>query len=244
MAQYIATGCGREYWSRGDGCFPLNYNVKAYGVDLSFNHLWDRYAKEHLPSDVLEEGGLTLERYKDVALNEYNCLDENTLWGWGQEEAYRSLEDCDTYRLLWDGTHPEAVEFRLLGRCGGHLCIQSVNGYSLNVGADALYNMLIDPEQIDMKRLRILYKLARQWEKDFTGEKASAEIEYQAAFQFFVNVVQAAWENKKEETAKHETLVHAVTIVQKYLPPADPVVGIAFSTLRRAAGVLDSEVEG
>jgi hypothetical protein len=251
MAKYIATGCGREYW--GDHKpYPLHYRVKAYSLDLTFEHLWDRFAPEHFPSDVREQGGTVLERYKIVCRHEYDGLSKDdssdTLWTWGVEEAWRSLNDGDTYRMLWSGAETYDVKFSLRGRSGGWLCIDYFEGYKLDVGADELYNQLNNPEEISFIKLRIFYMLARQWEVDFTGEKAASEIEYQAAFQFFVNVCERAWEHDKKERTERDAVVAAakdvLAAIEEIPFPEMHRVREQYKLVTRAAGVLDADLAG
>ena len=246
MAHYVAINCG-EYWAgHHDGCFPLNYYVKADHVDLDFDHLWEKYAPEHMPAEVKDvvKNPEFAAAYEMVARREYDRIEQNTLWEWGQEGAWNSVTDSDTFGSLWSGGTYKC-KFGLYGRSGGHLCVEEAVGFNLNKKPEDLYNELNDPEYTRIEDLRILYKLARQWEVDFTAKKASAEIEYQAAWQFFVNVVEGAWEEHRKEMQHHDEIVAMAKLVKSAIHPMMlPVVEGEFIALCGAAGVLEKELEG
>lgn len=194
MIDYI-TGIG-GYSSR-DGYWPIEFNVATYHADFSFDHIWEKYHAEHI-SDATRNHPPSWAAYYRLAQKLYE-EHKDYLWEWGQEDAYRSLKDSDTYKMLWDGTAVGA-ELELHGRGGKHLVIAMFNGYDFNrCSTDNLKQSLRFGEDgcaMPMNDLRLLYKYVRQCEVDFTPEKASAEVEYQGAFCFFANIVMPEWEEK------------------------------------------------
>jgi len=183
IIEYLTSGFryDRGYHER----YSLSFDVKAYNVDLDFDHLWEKYSKEYMPDHW--ECGNRLS-YKKLAKEKYEEVKEN-LWDWGQEGAWRNVDDGDCYRMLWSGTVFD-TKFGLAGRSGGHLVVTEWNNYSLD-GTSEDFDR--DLEEMGWEDLRNLYKMVCQWEVDFTSENASAEVEYQAAFTFFVNIVDPEW---------------------------------------------------
>lgn len=174
--------------------FPLEFTVGVYYADLDFDSIWSRIEK----SDEWGARKPDLVKFcvKDVC-KEFG----NDLWTHAVEDACRSLTECDTYRMLWDGT-PIDAEFSLYGRGGKHLCLTSFEGIILTgMSEDGLEELLMtqgaygyddvcDKDTlkngwewtIDSKTLDKLYRYVRQCEIDFTSKKASAEVEYQADY--------------------------------------------------------------
>ncbi|MCK5307111.1 MAG: hypothetical protein KAJ73_00735 [Zetaproteobacteria bacterium] len=174
--------------------YPLAFNVKAHGVDLSFDHLWKKYHVEGSgemapkPSDLTFQGGL---EYRKLCKEQYD-QHEDYLFEWGSDGARMGITDGDSYRMLWNGKLAN-VKFGFIGRQGGWLVIEEFEGYSLS----GVYNSDF-PEflaELTFKELRLLYRLAVQWVVDLGGDVASREIEYQAAFSLFVNLVEPEWQD-------------------------------------------------
>lgn len=222
--------CGIGGYSNRDGRWPIEFNVATYLVDFDFDHIWDRYASEHIPPELMvpdllgDTAGVT--KYKALAKQKY-AETERFMWEWGVEDACRGLMDDDTYRMLWDGTMVDAV-LELRGRGGKHLVIAGFNGKVLEgMNPKELHDYLMlqhresyrynDDEtsaapalkpgwawDVSTKELDIFYKYARQCEVDFTVEKASADVEYLGAWQFFVNIVNSAWEEGERAQREEE----------------------------------------
>jgi hypothetical protein len=158
-------------------CSPLAWGVKAYGVDLSYEHLSTVHQ-----ADAGELGWGPEQRKAARALYaEY----EEHLWDWGVAAARCGVSDCDSFKQLWDGTELD-VAYEFAGRSGGWLLMLRFAGQDLST----LYSVdfaswLAD---LEVKTLRNFYRLVVQCEHDFRREAVEAEIEYQAAFCFFNNI--------------------------------------------------------
>ena len=173
--------------------YPLAFNVKAYGVDLSFDHLWQEYHAKGQgdmtpkPSDLTFQGGLA---YRKLCEEQY-ADNEELLFDWAIEDARRSVSDGDCYRMTWHGKLAD-VKFGFIGRQGGWLVIEEFEGFNLS----NVYNSEFEDVLKDMpfETLSLLYRLAVQWEEEFTRKRAEEQIEYYAASTLFVNLVEPEWQ--------------------------------------------------
>lgn len=167
--------------------YPLNWNVKAYGVNLDFDHLVKRFQEWASPD--IAPGGKYHEAYLAYARKKHAQLRDDELWQWGTEEAWRSVENDDGRRMLWNDEGPQVdIEFGLEGRSGGHLVVRKYDGFTFGRGRER-YEWEQYLDELTWKDLWYLYRMVVTWDADFTQEAARDEIEYQAAFQFFVNHV-------------------------------------------------------
>lgn len=185
MAEYIASN-GGYYGDRTQ--YALEFNVGAY-PDLDLDSLL-KVSTDHetKPGDPV---------WMDVCREVYK---ENTeaLWNWGAEDARNSISDGDTYWMLWNGASAYAHKFVFAGRGGKHLCIEGFNGRNLCMAPEELAEEMMDKEAWSYADVRLLYKMVRQWEQDFTSEKATKEVQYQAAWQFF-SLVDDAYARRLED---------------------------------------------
>lgn len=245
--------------------WPIEFNVAAYRTDFSFDNLWRKYYLEHTPAELAHDPEACTAYYR--LAKRLHGEHEDSLWGWGQEGAYRSLNDGDCYRMLWDGTMVD-VKLELHGRCGKHLVIAEFNGHKLEGLTDSyLQDDLMRQRRTDgyehveydilqkgnywsswsNEDLNLLYKYVRQCEVDFTTDKASAEVEYQGAFCFFNNIVNPAWKTLKEEMASHDEAVGAAKVIHSYLMAHDALditeLDSSFLVLCTAAGITAEELE-
>lgn len=168
---------------------PLCFNVKLHsGVDLDFDHLlalWRNY--ENDPLYTHDEGWL------EAAKAKHGRVGEETLYEWGLDDARNPFfsqqrptygePGTDSYAMLWNGTSID-VRYSFEGRSGGWLSINSFEGtkftqYDSNI-EDTLHEM-------DFSTLRKLYELVTLLKHDLQREKIKAEVELQAAFNFFAN---------------------------------------------------------
>lgn len=250
------------YGSRYDK-WPIEFTVAAYYTDFDFDHIWEKYAAEHWPFDESKETPETIKAYYDLA-RRLHKEHEGSLWSWGQEDAYRPLSDGDAYRTLWDGTMLD-VKLELHGRCGKHLVIAEFEGRSLRgVSTEDLSDEMMRQTRPDgyshveydilkkgnfwdgwtNKEVETFYKYVRQCEIDFTSDKASAEVEYQGAFNFFCNIVNPEWETVKQERATHDEAVEAARAVREVMQQssASGEEMTYFATLCTAAGIDQSEL--
>lgn len=188
MIDYILSNGG---YHRVGERWPLAYNVKAYGVDLDFDHLWTKYAKDYLPRSY---GRVVIDGCREIAERDYeNCKDN--LFDWALEDARSNVTNCDTYRMLWDAKDVvPKTEFGFCGRSGGYICVMRFDWTEFRGWSQERFEeWLREPESNSMKDIRLLYKMCRQWEVDWTSKKASEEVEHQAAFRLFTDC-ESEWE--------------------------------------------------
>jgi hypothetical protein len=186
-----------------DGSYPVAFNVKAY-PDLGFEDLW-----QHIDGAWTNEGDIPAG-FKEFAESLYP-EHEDSLFDWGVEDARHCIEESDAYRMLWDGTEID-VTWEFHGRSGGWLIPVEMEG--INMGGRELEYWRAKPGTedfdhagIDFEDLRKIYRFLCQCQRDFTPEKAAKDVQYQAAFQFFANIVEPAWEDHCEDKAQElETL--------------------------------------
>jgi hypothetical protein len=204
MAQYIMGISGYRVSRSIRECYSVAFNVKAHYVNLDPHHLWQKYAKEFIsyadcaPAHVDPE--TYLREYKMFFLVKYNEHQDH-LMNWGLEDAQSSLTVNDTYRMLWDGTEVH-VNWAFAGRTGGYLCPTEIDGYTfLHRYVEDLELMLTE---MPLKDLRVIYKFLVQCAEDFTQQNASTEVEYQAAFSLFCNVINPEWEHNGRQLALPE----------------------------------------
>ena len=242
MIDYI---CSNGGYSDRHTRFALEYNVKAYSANLDFDNLLKIF-------DHGDEALKTNPVWLAVA-KQCHTDNEDRLWEWGIEDARRNVDDGDGYWMPWDGERAYNVEHGFYGRQGGHLCIESFEGRSLKLSPESLENEMMqgredgygDANYWAFDEIKKLYKMCRQWEVDFTPDKASREVEYQAAFCLFANIVEPAWEQHLKDSEDHDTLVKAARLVHGAVEDVDNVeYSIAFNLLASAAGVTQEEVHG
>lgn len=158
---------------------PFCFNVKAWGTDLSFDHLLEIFRK-----DVDNYPWLGNEDWLQAAREKFEELDQNDLWEWGREGACGLVTDSDCYNHLWDGT-PVDVEYSFEGRSGGWISLNSFDGVDFtNRDYGDIRELLLEQ---DYAWLRRFYQLIVMLKHDFTTEAAVSEIEHHAAFCFVEN---------------------------------------------------------
>lgn len=253
--------CGIGGYSIRDGRWPLEFNVASYRADFSFDHLWKTYYKEYTP-DVLAHDPEACTSYYRLAKRLHKEQEDN-MWGWGQEDAARNVQDADAYRMLWDGTEVD-VELELHGRGGKHLVLTCFNGHKLEGNSpedlhDEMmaqtrpdgythveYGTLVSGASWDnwsTADINLFYKYVRQCEVDFTVEKASLEVEYQGAFCFFNNFVNPAWEEALTTAEAHSSVVSCAQTLRRYLGEREgSAVLQMLRVLSLAAGVTEEEL--
>ena len=175
---------------------PFCFNVKLHGLDLSFDNLLKKW--------IAYEGESTYQRNDDwltAVKAKYAEIGEETLYEWGIEDASRAYvsgrdgtPDDDGTRTLWDGTELD-VKYSFEGRSGGWLSLNEFEGFKFverDYGADYWRRVMEKTDEeddinMDYKTLRKLYLLIVQLKHDLRSEAVSAEVEHQAAFNFFAN---------------------------------------------------------
>lgn len=261
-ARYI---CAVGGYSRSlDGRWPIEFCVGAWQADTDFNHLWEKYSGEYIPESAKATPEHTAAYYQ-LAMRLHK-QHENDIWDWGQEDAARSLNDGDWYRMLWDGTMLD-VTLELHGRGGKHLVIADFEGNVFTgMSDDELYEGLMRQVQINGfgetwekdrlcsgyewsdwtdKQVNTLYRYVRQCEVDFTIEKASAEVEYQGAFCFFNNIVEGEWETALATMQEHDEYVEHARVVFDQLRKlgVTPAIEESLIALAQGAGVHVNGIE-
>ncbi len=152
----------RGYYSRHEN-FALAWDVKAYAVDILTK-----------PEDF------GLEARFDDAWAAYCEEDIEMFW--------RACEDAASYYLeglycSYPGTDQGDYEFTLCGRSGGHLCLVSWRGWSLENRnycnrEDFLAEFCVG---LTFPELRDFYKAIVCMDHDLTPAKASEEVSYHIA---------------------------------------------------------------
>lgn len=152
----------------------FTFNVKIYNVDLSFDNL----AKQDV--GVPDQSA----RYLAECRKRHN---ENELYDMAIEDMRDSINDTDSYRMLWDGEANQIAEWTFDGRSGGWLVLKSFDDKDLeNLARD--YDLADILEDASYVWLRRLYRFLVQCDHDFRREALVCELVYQAAFNFFHNV--------------------------------------------------------
>jgi hypothetical protein len=184
---------GRSYFS---------FDVKCHGVRLDFEHLIKTYRDTGYYGD--NETWLDNPEWLEHARAKHEEV-ERYLFDWWIEDAARLITDSDCYDHLFDGTKVE-VEYTWMGRSGGYLGIRRFCAFDFSMDEKRNYwqevfrgnpNRVGTAEWLDWDRtyptmdyptLRKLYALVVMLSHDWTPEKASSEVEHQAAFSFIENM--------------------------------------------------------
>lgn len=160
--------------------YPLAFNVKGYHADLSFDHLW---------ATIWDQLPFHTEEYKTYLQKVYQ-EHEFRLFEIGVEDARRSMTEADCHNTLWSGETFEVI-WDFIGSSGGWACPADWNGYHFQNVSDYDFEEML--EEMNWADLQKLYKMVVQWETDLTPQKASREIEYQAAFNLMANYADINW---------------------------------------------------
>lgn len=196
-ADYLSSIGG--YYSRDSGRYPIEFTVGTYYANGEKDHLLARLASEKGDSPYAADADPeVVRRYLACASCAYDELGDS-LYSMALEDACRSLQDTDTYRMLYNADKTLDVTLGLHGRGGKHLVIEEFEGFQLKgLTEEDLYNGLMSQENENtgevivadkLKRahkwvtsdkwVETFYRYVRQCEIDFTSIKASAEVEYQ-----------------------------------------------------------------
>lgn len=240
------------YWANRQARFPLEFTVGTYYADLDFDSIWGRIKKSGEWGD--RKPDLVEFCAKDV-YKEYS----NDLWSYAVEDIWRSLNDGDTFRTLYDSGTSIDVTFGLYGRGGKHLCLESCEGITLKgLSEEDLEELLMTQSSpygdddvqdedtlkkgwewtIDSAVLNRFYRYVRQCEIDFTSKKASVEVEYYAddfVVQKTIELYDSLFGATEED--RQSTLSEAAKIVYKAIRAIDTQSAKALRTLCIAAGV-------
>jgi hypothetical protein len=183
IANYLMNRRSRSYQDHGHLLFT--FNVKVYSPDLSFAHLLDLHRQSGYG-----DGHVADAYWVEEARQRHAETDQDHLIEWALEDAGRLVTDSDCYTHLYDGTAVE-VGFAFVGRSGGWIALTEFEGIKM-IDPEHLRALFKgdqdDDDTLSDESLHRLYALIRMLEHDLTPQKAQAEVEYQAAFAFFVNV--------------------------------------------------------
>jgi hypothetical protein len=123
--------------------------------------------------------------------------------------------DCPKYNFagLFE---PMDWKFGFAGRGGKHLVMTEWDGYSTECRPEELEERLNEREEgfngdyaIPHSSVRTLFMICVQNTLEMTPKKASAEVEYQAAWQFWVNIVEPEIDQKIKELLDAEEDTHS-----------------------------------
>lgn len=188
IIDWITSNFNRPYYDRNDGSW-FHWDVSVpYKTDLSFDRLLEILDWGYIgDSDFVPKEQIIAalrQRYED------NGPDEYTLWDCAVDNARESVRDDDGYKMLWDGTDVGA-EWWFLGRNGKHLCLAKFDGCDISrrIGDQDLVEYLEDLHTDG--KLHTLYKFLVQCNHDFKPEYVQETVEYAAAFDLFVNFLNA-----------------------------------------------------
>lgn len=159
---------------QGDGQYLFCWNVKCGNVNLDFDNLLKIWLESCCGDHDLANNPEWIEKAQKL----YEEHQKN-LFDWGLEGARNSILDTDTFFMTWEGKKLN-VQYGFCGRSQGWFVIEKFNNCRLRTPYDLDY-------WCD-EHLRDLYALIRILEHDITREKACEEVEYRAAFDFFVNI--------------------------------------------------------
>jgi hypothetical protein len=181
IAAYLMGRRSRSYRDHGHLLFV--FNVKVYSPNMDFDHLLDLHR-----TSGYGEAKVTDAYWVEQARQRHAETDQDHLLQWALEDAGRLATDSDCFKYLFDGTPVEA-EFAFVGRSGGWIALTEFEGITL-IDPDHLRHLFEgdDEDSLTYESLHRLYSLVRILEYELTQEKAKSEVEFQAAFAFFVNV--------------------------------------------------------
>lgn len=183
-AEIVAYLMNRRGHSDNYDYLHFAFNVKVHSPDLSLRNLyrlWQEYNGRE--DDVAQRPGYRLELRRLHA-----AIKEDILWQWGVNDARNKINEDDTYKDLWDGT-PVGATWEAQGRCSGWLCLNHTDLFTISSNTHTgVYQEVF--EELPYRDLHTFYRFIVQCEADFTEEKAKAEVEHQAAFNFFANHVE------------------------------------------------------
>lgn len=184
IAAYLLNRQGRYY--RDHGHLLFCFCVKVHDPDLDFDHLLDLYRKSGYGGDTLNDPA-----WIEEAGQRHAETDQDDLFQWAIQDAGRLVTESDCFNHLYDGT-PVEVEFAFVGRSGGWIALTEFEGIKMT-DPEVLRQVLEGKDEeseptMSYQSLRHLYALVRMLEHDLTQDKAQAETEHQAAFNYFSNL--------------------------------------------------------
>lgn len=184
ITSYLLDRRGRYY--RDHGHLLFCFCVKVHAPDFDFDHLLDLYRTSGYGEDKIDDPA-----WIEEARQRHAETDQDDLFQWAIEDAGRLVTESDCFNHLPDGT-PVEVEFAFVGKSGGWIALTTFEGIKLSDPEHLrdLFEGSDDESEPTMSyhSLRRLYALVRLLEHDLTPDKAQAEVEHQAAFNYFSNL--------------------------------------------------------
>lgn len=219
------------------GYGPFTFNVKCYDADLSFGNLVAVIGSE-IPSDSI--------RYLAECRAKLQGMNNDDLWNEAAQDACENVTAGEISRMLWNGSAPIA-KWEFAGRSGGWLTLTSFDGIKL-APHDGEY-ILTDPET-PYRWLHRLYRFLVQCTHDFRREAVKREVEYKAAFNFFLNhcmdipddetyLVNAKTEQEKAVVLRKE----AEDLLYQGIRNGESMVNLTEIQARTMAQVLQDDIE-
>jgi hypothetical protein len=153
------------------------FNVKIYQIDLSFDNLIETYKKSQ-KEDLSRE-------FLSAAKVKYDQLNIDDLYNIALERAREGVLEGDYFRFLLNGMLLD-IQYDFIGRSGGHLSIETFNGYDLS--SRSYTEFISKLEEMKYSDLKNLYRIILRLKHDLTSEKIRKEIEIRCAFDFVENV--------------------------------------------------------
>lgn len=210
LAEKIAANGGycADRWTR----YAIEYNVSLDRVDLSPEHMYELATwEEHTNLPLIDfpwNQDNEFEWAQQCAARGVMDGDDCAYRSYGADTAIRfglpyytkrrykkRTNECAYYPAKVSGWIIEGqyanvefeVEMGLYGRGGKHLCIAEFEGRKLDRTSDDLVEAILEVSEDNYftnKWCQKLLAMMHVWEEMFTPTRASAEIEYQAAYNF------------------------------------------------------------
>lgn len=175
-------GAQHERHSDFNTTYPIAFNVKLRGLNLSFDNLLKIHLKD---SGDFGNGALQDVDYIDRLRVYFDAQDEDKRCEYAVEATCNNVVDyghtTDPYKDLWDGT-PMRAELCFFGRSGGWLGVEKLLGVNLTSRDFDLTEWL---DGLDYADLRNVYRYLVMLGADFGGRNPEDEVEYHAADRFF-----------------------------------------------------------
>ncbi len=211
-----------DRWAR----YAIEYNVGLYHVDLSKEHMYELAVKHGLTDRPYVEIEWNEDSEFEWAQQNaargimdgddccYNSYDVPTSIRFGlpyftKRRYAKRTNECAYYPAKVSGWMIKdqyanvefEVEMGLYGRGGKHLCVSKFEGIKLDMSSADLAEAIRDTEEdqgYSNKWCHKLLAMMHVWEEMFTPEKASTEVEYQAAHSYSILLEEKYEELEKE----------------------------------------------
>lgn len=163
--------------------YPVSFNVKARGLSLSREKVWEM-REQFVPAEVRDDPR-NHAPYRSAYDEAYDAVAGDSDWfSMAVSAARDNVTESDTHKSLWGGRVDPSIEFRFVGRTGGHLVVsnwayQSLYGRSKGEWIDFLATREFD-------YVKSFYQFYRHWEQDFHPDRVREELTYHHADMVYV----------------------------------------------------------